>query len=131
MLSRLLGGCDFEAGDAPLFWTPQALPTVIGVTATPPRLAGSSPRADARTLPDVADLRVAPPPDGDADAALLPFDEHFPIRAAAALRVWRALTGRKPGSDPQALTAHRRNRLGCELITVGRLAAVELAATLS
>jgi hypothetical protein len=110
-LSRLLGGFDFEAGDAPLSWTPQALPTVIGVTATPPRLAGPSPRADARALPGAMGLRVAPSLDGAADAALLPFDEHFPIRAAAALRVWRALVGRKPGPDPQALTAQRRNRL--------------------
>lgn len=107
----MLGGYDFEGEDAPLSWTPQALPTVIGVTATPPTLSGQSPRADARALPYVAGLRIEPPPDGAADAALLPFDEHFPTRAAAALRVWQALTGRKPGRDPQALTAARRNRL--------------------
>lgn len=81
------------------------------MTATPPELEGLSPRADARTLPDAARLRVALPPAGAADAALLPFDEHFPARAAAALRVWRALAGRKPGADPQALTPQRRSRL--------------------
>lgn len=84
---------------------------MIGVTATPPALSGPSPRADARALPDVTGLRLELPPDGAADAAVLPFDEHFPIRAAAALRVWRVLIGSKPGRDPQALTASRRNRL--------------------
>lgn len=84
---------------------------MIGVRATPPELAPLSPGADARALPVGTGLRLELPPDGTADAALLPFDEHFPIRAAAALRVWRALMGRKPGRDPQALAAARRNRL--------------------
>lgn len=104
-------------------WTARALPAVVGVAATPPSLAGPSPRADARALPDTLELRIALPPDGTADAALLPFDEHFPIRAAAALRVWRALTGRKPGADPQALTPQRRSRLVLALRALdGRLA---------
>lgn len=68
-------------------------------------------------------MRVELPPDGTADAALLPFDEHFPIRLAAALRVWRALTGRKLGPDPQALTPPRRARLVLALRALdGRLA---------
>lgn len=81
------------------------------MVAAPPTLAGPSRRADARALLFAADLRVELPPDGVADAALLPFDEHFPTRVAAALRVWRALAGRKPGRDPQALTVQRRVRL--------------------
>ncbi len=81
------------------------------MVTTPPTLAGYSPRTDARALPDIFGLRVELPPNGAADAALLPFDEHFATRAAAALRVWRALVGRKPGSDPQALTTQRRSRL--------------------
>lgn len=81
------------------------------MVATPPTLAGPPSRADARTLPDTAGLRVELLPDGAADAALLPFDEHFATRVAAALRVWRALSGRTPGRDPQALTAQRRARL--------------------
>lgn len=81
------------------------------MVATPPTLAGRSPRADARVLPATPELRVELSPGGTADAALLPLDEHFPTRVAAALRVWRALTGRKLGRDPQALTASRRNRL--------------------
>jgi hypothetical protein len=74
-------------------------------------LTGPSPRADARALPADCGLHVELSPNGAADAALLPLDEHFAIRAAAALRVWRALMGRKPGPDPQMLTAQRRNRL--------------------
>ena len=61
--------------------------------------------------------------DDAADAALLPFDEHFPTRVAAALRVWQALTGRISGRDPQALTAQRRSRLVLALRALdGRLA---------
>src|SRR6185437_7929240 len=50
----------------------------------------------------------------DADpplAVLLPLDELFESRAAAALRLWRGLTGRDPGHNPAALSAPRRNRL--------------------
>jgi hypothetical protein len=46
-----------------------------------------------------------------ADAAVLPFDPLFPIRVAAALRIWRALSGNNPGADPQALPTPRRTRL--------------------
>lgn len=44
-------------------------------------------------------------------AVLLPLDRLFDIRAAAALRLWRGLTGRKPGPDLGTLTPERRNRL--------------------
>lgn len=118
-----LGGADFAARDEPLTWTAQALPTVIGVVATPATLTGPSLPADARALPDTAELRIALPPDGAADAVLLPLDEHFQTRVAAALRVWRVLTGRRPGPDPQALTPQRRSRLLLALRALdGRLA---------
>lgn len=104
-------------------WTPQALPTVVGVVATPTTLAGSWPRADASALPPTSELHIALPPDDIADAVLLPLDEHFPVRLAAALRVWRTLTERSPGHNPQALTAQRRNRLVLALRALdGRLA---------
>jgi hypothetical protein len=48
---------------------------------------------------------------GSPVAVLLPLDQLFDIRAAAALRLWRALTGRAPGSDLGVLTPERRNRL--------------------
>lgn len=115
---RLLGGCDFAADDTHLTWTPQALPTVTGVVETPEALAGQSRRADARKLPPAARLRIEMLTDGTADAALLPFDEHFPTRVAAALRVWRALAGGKLGRDPQALTPPRKNRLVLALRTL-------------
>ncbi len=43
-------------------------------------------------------------------AVVLPLDQLFEIRAAAALRFWHGLVGRRPGPDPSALTAERRKR---------------------
>jgi hypothetical protein len=48
---------------------------------------------------------------GSAVAVLLPLDQLFDIRVAAALRLWRTLTGRTPGPDLGMLTPERRNRL--------------------
>lgn len=48
---------------------------------------------------------------GSPVAVLLPLDQFFDIRAAAALRLWRGLTGRGPGPDLGMLTPERRNRL--------------------
>ena len=48
---------------------------------------------------------------GKSVAVLLPLDRLFELRTAAALRLWRALTGRKPGPDLGTLTPDRRNRL--------------------
>lgn len=111
MRSRRLGGRDFAGKGEPLTWTAQALPTVVGVVATHPQLAGEQRRADATALPPATELRVELLSRDVADAAVLPFDPLFPIRVAAALRVWRALSGRSPGADPQALPAPRRVRL--------------------
>jgi hypothetical protein len=44
-------------------------------------------------------------------AVLLPLDRVFDIRANAALRLWRGLTGRNPGVELGILTPDRRNRL--------------------
>jgi hypothetical protein len=46
-----------------------------------------------------------------APAVLLPFDQFFEIRATAAIRLWRGLTGRNPGPNPAALSKARRDRL--------------------
>jgi hypothetical protein len=47
---------------------------------------------------------------GDPVAVLLRLDRLFDIRVAAALRLWRALTGRRPGPDLGMLLPERRNR---------------------
>jgi len=44
-------------------------------------------------------------------AVLLPLDQLFEIRATAAIRLWRGLTGRNPGPNPAALPKARRDRL--------------------
>ncbi len=44
-------------------------------------------------------------------AVLLPLDQLFEIRASAAVRLWRCLSGRNPGRDPAALPKPRRDRL--------------------
>ena len=44
-------------------------------------------------------------------AVLLPLDQLFEIRAIAAIRLWRGLTGRNPGPNPAALSKARRDRL--------------------
>ncbi|MGH7120951.1 MAG: DUF2285 domain-containing protein, partial [Acetobacteraceae bacterium] len=49
--------------------------------------------------------------DAGALAVVLPLDRLFNIRAAAALRLWRGLMGRKPGPAPGTLTAQTVNRL--------------------
>lgn len=52
---------------------------------------------------DEANLRVP--------AVLLPLDQFFEIRATAATRLWRSLSGRNPGPNPAALSKARRDRL--------------------
>jgi hypothetical protein len=125
------GGYDFSASANParpdtILWTPQALPSVVSLITAPGGLADHK-----LALPsgDFASLQARPGDDqilelranrmrvhklGRTDepvAVLLPLDRLFDIRAAAALRLWRALTGRQPGPDPGTLTKDRRNRL--------------------
>jgi hypothetical protein len=44
-------------------------------------------------------------------AVLLPLDQFFENRAAAAIRLWRGWAGHKPGPNPAALPKARRDRL--------------------
>lgn len=111
MRSLLHGGCDFAADDSRLDWTPQALPTVVGVVETPPALAGRQRRFDIAGSAATSELRVEVVGPGLADAVLLPLDPLFPIRVAAALRLWRALARRGQGVDPQRLPRPRHARL--------------------
>ena len=53
---------------------------------------------------------------------VLPLDKVFEIRASAALRLWRGLTGRSVGRDGAMLPAPRRDRLALALRALdGRL----------
>ena len=42
---------------------------------------------------------------------MLPLDQFFETRVAAALRLWRMLRGHRPGPNPSALTAQAADRL--------------------
>jgi hypothetical protein len=48
--------------------------------------------------------------EGDEAGILLPLDRLFEFRVTAAVRLWRGLSGRKPGPDPAALPTTRRKR---------------------
>ena len=54
----------------------------------------------------------------DPPAVLLPLDQLFEIRATAAIRFWRGLTGLNPGPNPAALSMARRDRLTLALRAV-------------
>lgn len=69
------------------------------------------PTVDLATIALADDLRVERVSGDGAAAVILPLDALFAVRVAAALRVWRALTGGASGADPQALTPQRRRRL--------------------
>jgi hypothetical protein len=122
------GGCDFAKKndpDTPL-WTAEALPSVTAVAALPPELAHPQLKPLAVALSSIvasegddyvierfgATLRVHSI-GGEAGpaAVVLPFDDLFEVRVAAALRLWRVLKGRQPGTNPAALTEARRKRL--------------------
>lgn len=134
MRSRKTGGCDFAAMSASdidprrALWIPAALPTVIPLTSLSLELRSLVAPLDLGRLggPIVADRQVQlfeatpgllrlerlDPTFGIGPAAvLLPLDGLFEIRAAAAVRLARALTGRRLEADPSALPANRRARL--------------------
>jgi hypothetical protein len=128
MRSPGAGGCFVAATNDPdaILWTAEALPSVIALTRLPPGLA--HPKFKSRLLsldPILAaegddyvierlgvEMRVHLDSGGvHPTAVLLPLDGLFEIRAAAALRLWRALEGRRPGPNPAALSEARRTRL--------------------
>ena len=128
MRSPGAGGCFVARTNDPnaTLWTAEALPSVVALTGLPRELA--HPKFKSRTL-TLAPVLAAQGDDYvierfgielrlhlyggvvDPTAALLPFDALFEVRAAAALRLWRALNGRRPGPNPAALSEARRNRL--------------------
>ncbi len=112
---------------APLIaWSAPALPSVVALTKLPADLAdpefrlpplalGAGLSADgAERLVECrgTGLRIHIDETGvDPPAVLLPLDRLFEIRAAAAIRLWRGLSGRNPGLDPARLSRLRRDKL--------------------
>ena len=111
------------------FWAPELLPTVLRLE--PAGLDSGVPVLSRIDLVD-ADIRragdgwhvvlqisgvahrlwFAETPRSDISYSVnLPLDDCFDVRAQAALRLWRSLTGRALGDDPNALTDQRRERL--------------------
>jgi hypothetical protein len=126
------GGYDFggAAGTddaSAIHWASCALPTVVALTGLPADLANPQfglPANALRPLTGVghsdctiiahggATLRVhVDAASGEPAAVVLPFDKLFDIRAAAALQLWRHVSGRALGPDPAALSPARRDRL--------------------
>ena len=112
-----------------IFWAPELLPTVLRLE--PATGESSTPALDAI---DFADANIHRDEDGshvllrisgithriwlseERQSAVsyevrLPLDDLFDLRALAALRLWRALAGRRAGEDPNELTHQRRQRL--------------------
>jgi hypothetical protein len=126
--SRCVGGCDFadeelhgDPEDAP--WTPYALPSVTTIAHLPPDIADPklaipvTPLKDKQRASGVlkaggARLRYHALDNFEDDEAgvLLPLDRLFELRVTAAVRLWRGLTGKKPGPNPAALPTTRRDR---------------------
>jgi hypothetical protein len=125
------GWCDFaNAADSTparrVLWTAQALPTVTALAdvaeslATPdvqispealqPLHAGATTEHIIERSDAILRVQVTATDTGRL-AVLLPLDQLFDTRAAAALRLWRGLTGRTLGPAPGALPMQMINRL--------------------
>lgn len=130
-------GCLFPADPAlsaseqAVFWSSSVVPAVVRLvpapaeTADPSRVVSLSDLSNAvireasggwhillrrQNVDHRAWLRQRPRL-GARYAAQLPFDDLFELRAHAARRLWRALSGRPPGPDFRTLTGQRRDRL--------------------
>ncbi|MDE2365006.1 MAG: DUF2285 domain-containing protein [Hyphomicrobiales bacterium] len=112
-----------------MFWAPEILPTVLRLEP-----ATGECGAPALNLIDFAGADIRSDEDGShvvlrisgithrlwlseerqsapSYEVRLPLDDFFDLRALAALRLWRALAGRRAGDDPDGLTLQRRQRL--------------------
>ena len=105
----------------------RALPTVIPLIDLPPELRSLVRSLDLGGLgnplaayggerlfgvhPEVVRLADERSDRTELAAVLLPLDALFEIRAVAAVRLARALSGRRLGPEPSALPANRRARL--------------------
>ena len=116
-----------DARLAKVFWLPASLPSVIPLMSLPRDLAdanrkgGPVPLGPAVTQQEPAQLvrirntefrlHILDRNGGQMPCAVLPLDQVFGIRAAAAIRLWRCLAGRAAGRDPTELPPARRGRL--------------------
>jgi hypothetical protein len=100
------GGCDFpinpalRADSAPVVWLVHLDPGAVLVAPAPEAFRNAARIGANRDLPA---------------AVVIPLDADFGIRADAAWRLWRLVTGRERGRPPNRLTRQRRHRLGLAL----------------
>jgi hypothetical protein len=103
------------------------LPSVIPISSLPLGLAGSDRKRNAVSLdPALAEdgparliqrrgtvfrLHILEAHGEHTPCVVLPLDELFEVRAAAAVRLWHGLTGRAVGRNLAELPAARRERL--------------------
>ena len=130
-VSRRAGAFGFGSGSddvadklTAVIWTPEALPSVVRLSAAP-RCAPSAVRGSETETPDGFSqghdhsfrydgeiFRFHVMAEGDpTPMALLSFDDLFDLRATAAVRLKRALAGKSVGGNPAALTRERQARL--------------------
>ena len=128
------GGCDFLADPqlnalrAPIFWLPTAAPAVVHLIAVLPdidltaaisldSITGRKIDADGLSWLQLVDgiNLVGNQLDGQPIGLLLPLDADWPVRLAAADRLYRQLIDRDVGSP---ITPQRRERLKRALQTV-------------
>ena len=118
------------ADQATVFWQPEVLPTVVLLAPTPAGLPVAPPIDVARLGPDVAErldehsrhlivrgrdeefrLCVYTLERDQSLSVVIPFAGGFPVRAAAASRLWARMHASAPGQTPCSLTKQRRDRL--------------------
>ena len=123
-----------DARSATVLWTPMCLPSVIPLIALPPELVDPDRKRGALLLgprlPQRGPARIVRRRNtefrlhilegfaGQMPCVVLPLDQVFGIRAAAATRLWRGLTGRSLGRDPAEFPPARRERLALALRAV-------------
>ncbi len=106
-----------------MFWIPGASPEVVAIQSASAQIAtrptSSLPPSDAVVSADgwhhctIADVHQIVADARTTDirlAAILPLDDWFPARVAAAMALWRTLQGRR-AIEPFPPTAQRRARL--------------------
>ena len=135
-------GCYFRTGRSgqivqPL-WTAASLPSIIPIMPRPAVLADPDRIPPALSLdPALANngplwliqhqgalfrLHMLEVPDEETPCVVLPLDQYFDTRVAAAMRLWRGLRGCSPGRSPACLSLARRERLILALRAIdGRL----------